>query len=78
VVPRLLDKLAKICTQLDHGIPWPNLQSLTINPLYPYWNQALCAFLVSRVEIDLPLQKLWLNGDSVDIGKFLNECSGST
>jgi len=74
-VPRILERLAKICSLADGGIPWPNLQSLAINPLYLYWNKALGAFLVARIEIDHPLQTLRVNGDDVDINMFLEENS---
>jgi len=77
-VPRILEKLAKICLQLDVGIPWPNLQSLTIDWFYPYWSQALRAFLVARIEMDHPLQKLRLSGEDVDINKFLKEIFENT
>ena len=77
-LPAILHRLAKTCSQPNGGIPWANLQSLTINPLYPYWYQALCAFLVARIEIGCPLRNLRFNGDNVDIDMFLREHSEST
>jgi hypothetical protein len=77
-VPAILHRLAETCSQTNGGTLWSSLQSLTINPLYPYWYQALCAFLVARIEIGCPLQNLRFNGCNVDIDTFLREHFEST